>query len=39
MNILDSSVDIIVCILDGPKKNAPLYSDIKQLCHQKGVPV
>ena len=39
MDFLDNSVDIVVCILDGQKKNAPLYSDIKKFCHEKGVPV
>jgi len=28
-----------VLLLNGPKKNAPMYSELKKFCHEKGVPV
>ena len=39
MNVLDETVQMAVLLLQGPKKNAPLYSDLKRLLLQeKGVP-
>lgn len=40
MEPVNPNVNLVICILGGQKNNAPLYSEIKRLCHgRKGVPV